>query len=178
MDNQEIKDERPRFEVNDPPVDWSREEAAFEQVRARLFRDYPGQFVILRFDEVVGPFPTYEEAIEEAYRRFGLQTVDVPRYYREGRDRFHALRRRSSLGQKTRLTFPPVKDHGYIHRISCRDGCSPERAFGSSARRRHGIGETPQEAARVDVRLGRQHDAERLTIRIDPAERTSSAQWP
>ena len=73
MDNQEIKDERPRFEVNDPPVDWSREEAAFEQVRARLFRDYPGQFVILRFDEVVGPFPTYEEAIEEAYRRFGFK---------------------------------------------------------------------------------------------------------
>jgi hypothetical protein len=73
MNDQEIKDEWPHLGPNDPPIDWSREEAAFERVRAGLFRDYPGQFVILRFDEVVGPFPTYEEAVTEAYRRFGFK---------------------------------------------------------------------------------------------------------
>jgi len=70
MDTQEIKDV-PRFGVNDPPIDWSREEAVFERVRARLFRDHPGQFVIISGDEVVGPFPTYEDAIPVGYNRFG-----------------------------------------------------------------------------------------------------------
>jgi hypothetical protein len=72
MKTPEIKDERPCFAENDPPLDLSRENAAFERERARLVRDHLGQIALIYGDEVVGAFPTAEEAIAEGYRRFGL----------------------------------------------------------------------------------------------------------
>jgi hypothetical protein len=72
MNTQEIKDERPRFAVNDPPLDLTREDAAFERERARLVRDHLGHVALIHGDEVVGAFPTYSEAMTEGYRRFGL----------------------------------------------------------------------------------------------------------
>jgi hypothetical protein len=66
MPTQEIKDERPHFAENDPPLDTSREEAAFERERALLVRDHLGQIALIHGDEVVGAFPTFGEAISEA----------------------------------------------------------------------------------------------------------------
>jgi len=72
MKTEDIKDERPRFAENDPPLDLTRENAAFERERARLVRDHLGWIALIRDDEVVGAYPTADEAIAEGYRRFGL----------------------------------------------------------------------------------------------------------
>ena len=72
MNIQEIKDEWPVLEENDPPLDLTRENAAFERERARLVRDHLGQIALIHGDEVVGVFPTADEALTEGYRRFGL----------------------------------------------------------------------------------------------------------
>ncbi|HKI36547.1 MAG TPA: hypothetical protein VKA46_32115 [Gemmataceae bacterium] len=72
MGTNEIKDEWPVLEENDPPLDLSRENAAFERERARLVRDHLGKIALIHGDEVVGVFPTASEAVLEGYRRFGL----------------------------------------------------------------------------------------------------------
>jgi hypothetical protein len=72
MSGQEPNDVWPVLEENDPPLDLSREEAAFERERARLVRDHLGHVALIRGDEVVGAFPTADEAITEGHRRFGL----------------------------------------------------------------------------------------------------------
>jgi hypothetical protein len=71
MDKQEIKDEWPVLEENDPPLDLSREEATFQRERERLVRDHLGHVALIRGDEVVGAYPTAGEAIAEGYYRFG-----------------------------------------------------------------------------------------------------------
>ena len=71
MKAEDIKDEWPHLEENDPPLDVSRERAAFERERERLVRDHLGKIALLRFDEVVGVFDTLDEALEEGHRRFG-----------------------------------------------------------------------------------------------------------
>lgn len=72
MKAQEIKDEWPVLEENDPPLDLTRENAAFERERERLVRDHLGKIALIHGDEVVGVFPTADEALLEGYRRFGL----------------------------------------------------------------------------------------------------------
>src|SRR5690348_3935303 len=59
---------------NDPPREWEREEAAYARERDRLVRDHLGKFVVIRQDEILGPFGTFGEATFSAYNRFG----DVP----------------------------------------------------------------------------------------------------
>jgi hypothetical protein len=71
MKAQEIKDEWPHLEENDPPLDLSREEAAYQRERERLVRDHLGQVALIHGDDVVGAFATLEEAEMEGYRRFG-----------------------------------------------------------------------------------------------------------
>jgi hypothetical protein len=71
MNTQEIKDEAPRYEENDPPLDLTREDAAFEKERARLVRDHLGQIALIHGDEVVGVYPTLAEAERDGYGRFG-----------------------------------------------------------------------------------------------------------
>ena len=71
MKTQDTKDQWPHLEANDPPLDVSREQAAYERERERLVRDYLGKIALLRFDEVVGVFDTLEDALEEGHRRFG-----------------------------------------------------------------------------------------------------------
>jgi hypothetical protein len=71
MDADKIKDEWPVLKEHDPPLDLSREDAAFERERARLVRDHLGQVALVRGDDVVGAYRTAEEAIVEGYRRFG-----------------------------------------------------------------------------------------------------------
>jgi hypothetical protein len=77
MQSQEIKDERPHLGENDPPLDLTRENAAFERERARLVRDHLGQVALIHGDDVIGAFPTANEAIVEGYRRFGLVRLIV-----------------------------------------------------------------------------------------------------
>jgi hypothetical protein len=56
---------------DDPYVDFSREEAAYERERARLVREHLGQIALIHGDDFVGVFRDIGEAIEESYRRFG-----------------------------------------------------------------------------------------------------------
>lgn len=56
---------------NDPPADFSREEAAYQRERDRLVRDHWGKIILVVGDEVIGVFETASAAILEGYRRFG-----------------------------------------------------------------------------------------------------------
>ena len=60
---------------DDPPVDFSLEEAAYEKERQRLVREYCGWIALVHGDEVVGAFPSAGKAILEAFRRFGTDKV-------------------------------------------------------------------------------------------------------
>lgn len=56
---------------NDPPVDLSREEAAYAKEEQRLVRGHLGWIALIHGDEVVGAFPTADDAILKGFRRFG-----------------------------------------------------------------------------------------------------------
>jgi hypothetical protein len=71
MSTQQIKDEAPRFAENDPPLDLTRENAAFEKERARLVRDHLGQIAVIHGDTIVGVYPRLYDAEIDAFRRFG-----------------------------------------------------------------------------------------------------------
>jgi hypothetical protein len=71
MKTDEIKDEWPHQEENDPEPDFSREDAAFERERARLLREHPGKFAVVHGDDIVGVFDTYNDATLGAYRLLG-----------------------------------------------------------------------------------------------------------
>src|SRR5882672_1020943 len=61
--------------ADDPPINFSREAAAYARERDRLIREHLGRIALIRGDEVIGTFATADEAILEAFRRFGLQPV-------------------------------------------------------------------------------------------------------
>ena len=71
MDKQEIKDKWPHLEENDPPLNLTRENAAFERERARLVRDHLGWIALIHGDEVVGAYPTFGAAFNAGVDRFG-----------------------------------------------------------------------------------------------------------
>jgi hypothetical protein len=56
---------------DDPPIDFGRELAAYARQRERLVRDELGKIALIHEDEVVGTFPSADEAILEGFRRFG-----------------------------------------------------------------------------------------------------------
>jgi hypothetical protein len=56
---------------DDPPTDWSREEAAYAKEEDRLFREHPGWIALIHNDDFVSAFPTAEAAFLEGFRRFG-----------------------------------------------------------------------------------------------------------
>ena|SRR5581483_5564634 len=62
----------PVLAPNEPPLDFTRENAAYEKERQRLTREYCGKVALVHEDEVVGVFATADEALLEGYRRFGL----------------------------------------------------------------------------------------------------------
>jgi hypothetical protein len=62
----------PMLGPNDPPTDFSREQAAYEKVRAQMVRDHLGKIALIHQDEVIGAFDTSDEALLEGYRRFGM----------------------------------------------------------------------------------------------------------
>jgi hypothetical protein len=53
------------------------ERAVFEKLKPKRFATYPGQIVVIKGEEVVGLFPTIQDALSEAVRRFGLQDILV-----------------------------------------------------------------------------------------------------
>jgi hypothetical protein len=61
--------------TDDPPIDFSREEAAYEKEKQRLVREYCGWIALVHGDQVAGVFPSADEAILEAFRRFGTDKV-------------------------------------------------------------------------------------------------------
>lgn len=71
MDTKEIKDEWPILGEFDPPLDLTREEAAFERERARLVPQHLGKIALIHGDDVVGVFATLSEAEDYGYGRFG-----------------------------------------------------------------------------------------------------------
>jgi hypothetical protein len=71
MKTDEIKDEWPHLAENDPPLDLTREEAAFERERARLVPQHLGKIALIHGDEVVGVYATLAEAEEYGYGSFG-----------------------------------------------------------------------------------------------------------
>jgi hypothetical protein len=67
---------------DDPPIDFSREMAAYERERERLVRDHLGNIALVHDDDVIGAFPTADDAYLEGFRRFG----DVRMMLKEIRD--------------------------------------------------------------------------------------------
>ena len=61
----------PELGPDDPPVDFSRELAAYAKEEKRLVREHPGWIALIHGDEVVGAFPTAGAAYLEGIRRFG-----------------------------------------------------------------------------------------------------------
>ncbi len=56
---------------DDPPADFSREEAAYRREKESLVKNHLGWIVLVHQDEVVGVFRTASEAVVEGFRRFG-----------------------------------------------------------------------------------------------------------
>jgi hypothetical protein len=72
MSQQTTSSEWPVLGPDDPALDLSREEAAFEKERARLARDHCGKLALIHDDDVVGVFDNADDALHEGVRRFGL----------------------------------------------------------------------------------------------------------
>lgn len=53
------------------------ERAYFESTRAELEARFPGRFVLIKDQEVIGAFNTIQEALTEGTRRFGLNSFLV-----------------------------------------------------------------------------------------------------
>jgi len=79
MNQLEPEDPWPVLEENDPPLDLTREMAAYERERERLLREHRGKIALIHQDEVVGVFATLEEALLEGYRRFGFVRMMFPK---------------------------------------------------------------------------------------------------
>jgi hypothetical protein len=71
MKQHQTGSEWPVLEPDDPPLDLSRETAAYEKVRHQLLQDHRGKIALIHGDEVVGVFSTVNDALLEGYRRFG-----------------------------------------------------------------------------------------------------------
>src|SRR5260370_17194161 len=56
---------------DDPPIDFSRKLAAYQEVEERLVRDHFGKIALVHGDEVVGAFDTADEAYLEGVRPLG-----------------------------------------------------------------------------------------------------------
>jgi hypothetical protein len=67
--------ELPVLGPEDPPIDFRREQAAYDRERPRLIREHLGRIALIRGDEVIGAFSSADEAILEAFQRFGTERV-------------------------------------------------------------------------------------------------------
>ena len=72
MSQADTSTEWPVFGPDDPPLDFGRENVAFEKERARPQREHLGKIALIHENEVIGVFASSDEALREGYRRFGL----------------------------------------------------------------------------------------------------------
>jgi hypothetical protein len=68
---------------DDPPFDYSREDAAYAKEAERLAREHLGKIALVYEDEVVGVFNDPDEAYDEATRRFGIAAKVMVRVIRD-----------------------------------------------------------------------------------------------
>ena len=52
--------------------DFTRENAAYELIKAKLERDSMGKIALMHNDDLVGVYDDMDSAIDDGYRRFGL----------------------------------------------------------------------------------------------------------
>ncbi|MCI0485916.1 MAG: DUF5678 domain-containing protein [Blastocatellia bacterium] len=68
-----------------------KERQVFSDKHAELISQHPGQFIVIKDEEIIGAFNTIDDALAEGARRFGLQpflvrqvtesvseTIDIP----------------------------------------------------------------------------------------------------
>lgn len=55
------------------------ERTFFDSIQQKLLSMCPGQFVVIKQQELVGTYPTIQEALTEGARRFGLDSFLVRR---------------------------------------------------------------------------------------------------
>jgi len=70
MNQVETTNTWPVLAERDPPLDLTRENAAYERERPRVVRDHPGQVALIHDDEVVGTFDSHDKALAEGVSRF------------------------------------------------------------------------------------------------------------
>jgi hypothetical protein len=75
MNRHETYSEFPVLGPEDPPIDFRREEAAYDRERPRLVREHLGRIALIRGDDMIGAFSSADEAILEAFQRFGTERV-------------------------------------------------------------------------------------------------------
>ncbi len=101
---------------NDPPIDFRREEAAYEKVRERFEREHAGKVALVVGDDVIGVFATADEAYLEGCRRFGRVKMMIQEIRRPGQpldfvgaiDPFHPSVRWVELRGR-------LPEHGQVH---------------------------------------------------------------
>lgn len=71
---------------DDPPFDFSRENAAYLKEAERLARDHLGKIALVHEDEVVGVFDDPDAAYDEATCRFGLGALVMVRVIRDPKE--------------------------------------------------------------------------------------------
>lgn len=59
--------------VPDGEIYFARELATYERHRAALERDHMGKAALIRGDELIGVFKDFDAAVDEGFRRFGLE---------------------------------------------------------------------------------------------------------
>ncbi len=67
----------PKRGPDSPPIDFAREEAAYQKGKEQMVRDHLGKIALVRLDEVIGAFDTADEAFLEGFRRFGMVKMMV-----------------------------------------------------------------------------------------------------
>lgn len=57
--------------MNALPSKLTREIARYEELKPSLLKEHEGEWVLIKGDELVGLFPTWEEAYDTGRTRFG-----------------------------------------------------------------------------------------------------------
>ena len=65
------------YPAEDAETYFAQELATYERYRVELERDHMGQAALLRGDELIGVFKDFNAAVDEGFRRFGLEKFMV-----------------------------------------------------------------------------------------------------
>jgi hypothetical protein len=73
-------------------VRFDRELEVYQENLMELLAD-EGKYVVIRLEEILGPFTTYEEALESGYDRFGVTPFLVKKVHRPEAEPIHYFSR-------------------------------------------------------------------------------------